>query len=39
MTSFGATVLVVSLHLSQNPAADALLDRDPLALLIAMLLD
>jgi hypothetical protein len=39
VTSFGATVLVVSLHLSQNPAADALLDRDPLALLIAMLLD
>jgi uncharacterized HhH-GPD family protein len=29
----------VSLHLSQQPEADALLDRDPLALLIAMLLD
>jgi uncharacterized HhH-GPD family protein len=29
----------VGLQLSQNPAADALLDRDPLALLIAMLLD
>ena len=29
----------MSLHLSQNPDADALLDRDPLALLIAMLLD
>ncbi len=30
---------MVSLHLSQQPEADALLDRDPLALLIAMLLD
>lgn len=29
----------MSLHLSQNAEADALLDRDPLALLIAMLLD
>ncbi len=29
----------MSLHLSQQPEADALLDRDPLALLIAMLLD
>jgi uncharacterized HhH-GPD family protein len=27
------------LHLAQNPDADALLDRDPLALLTAMLLD
>jgi uncharacterized HhH-GPD family protein len=29
----------MGLRLSQNPDADALLDRDPLALLIAMLLD
>jgi uncharacterized HhH-GPD family protein len=29
----------VSLQLSQNPDADALLGRDPLALLVAMLLD
>lgn len=27
------------LRLSQDPAADALLDRDPLALLLGMLLD
>jgi len=35
----GATLAVVSLHLSQDADADALLDRDPLALLIGMLLD
>lgn len=29
----------MTLHLAQQPAADALLDRDPLALLIGMLLD
>lgn len=29
----------MTLHLSQQPDADALLDRDPLALLIGMLLD
>lgn len=29
----------MGLQLSQNPDADALLDRDPLALLVAMLLD
>jgi hypothetical protein len=28
-----------TLHLSQDPDADALLSRDPLALLIGMLLD
>jgi hypothetical protein len=27
------------LYLAQHPAADALLDRDPLALLVGMLLD
>jgi hypothetical protein len=30
---------VPTLHLSQDDAADALLSRDPLALLIGMLLD
>jgi uncharacterized HhH-GPD family protein len=36
----GATQEVaVSVMLSQDPAADALLDRDPLALLLGMLLD
>jgi hypothetical protein len=29
----------VSLRLSQDPDADALLDREPLALLLGMLLD
>jgi hypothetical protein len=28
-----------SLHLTQDPDADALLSRDPLALLVGMLLD
>src|SRR5579862_7277249 len=31
--------MVAALHLSQNPDADQLLSRDPLALLIGMVLD
>lgn len=33
------TGAVTDLHLSQDPQGDALLSRDPLALLLGMLLD
>jgi len=36
---FGATLVLMALHITGDTAADELLSTDPLALLIGMLLD